>query len=161
MADHHKTKAEDLTAPFKNTPLAYDYDILAFLGRGSYGQVYLLQRKLDGMKFAVKVFRKSEEETPSKKRRENFFRQECDTLKNIRHQNVVKFQEFFENTRFIYLVVEYCEGGDLKSYIRKINKKHLSEDDASSVVKAVLKGLSFIHNKCNIIHRDIKMGRKF
>lgn len=148
-----------LKKPFLNTPLAHDYDIISFIGKGSFGQVFLLKRKLDGKKFAAKVFPKSDRDDLSSKKRESFFRQECDILKNIRHQNIVKFQEFFENTDYIYLVIEYCEGTDLKSYIKSLGNKQFTEEQASVVIKGVLKGLSFIHNKCNIIHRDIKLGR--
>ena len=145
--------------PFNGTPIEQDYDILDFLGKGSYGKVYLVKRKLDEKKFAAKVFTKQDNHDPRSKKLESFFRQECDILRSIRHQNIVRFQEFFENKGHIFLVIEYCDGCDLRSFIRKQGKKQLTESETAVVTRAVLRALTFIHNKCNVIHRDVKLGR--
>ena len=52
-----------------------------------------------------------------------------------------------------FLVLEYCSGGELFHYI--LERKHLSESEASAIMKQLLSALVYLHSQ-NISHRDIK-----
>ena len=52
-----------------------------------------------------------------------------------------------------YIVMEYCEGGELFNYI--VEKQHLEEDEASLFYYQLINGLEYIHSK-GIAHRDLK-----
>lgn len=146
----------NIKAIFAETPLAQEYEILSFLGKGSYGHVYKIERKVDSKLFGLKVFKKTS--SLSQGRGEKMFRQECDVLKSIRNQNIVNYQDFFENSFGIYLVLEYCKGSDLKKYLEQRKGKPFQEEEVASIVRGVLKGLQHLHDQRNIIHRDIKPG---
>lgn len=79
-------------------------------------------------------------------------------LRCAKHSNIVRFVEFYENYKAIYLVTEYCEGGDLQNYIKNSCLTKLGEEETSTILKGVLKGLCYLHNTMKIIHRDVKLG---
>jgi serine/threonine protein kinase len=80
--------------------------------------------------------------------------QEIEILQKLDHPNIVKyFGHFFEEEK-LYIVLEYIEGGDLKSYLRK-NKPPLSEEIVLSFFSQLVSGLSYAHS-FKIIHRDLK-----
>lgn len=69
------------------------------------------------------------------------------------HPNVIRLYEVFEDKKFVYLVMELCEGGEL--FERLIKKVTLSEDEARSFFHQLLKALNYLHSK-KVCHRDLK-----
>ena len=53
------------------------------------------------------------------------------------------------------MFLEYCDGGDLKSYLEKKNNKILSELEAVTIFRQIIAGYKYLFDK-HIIHRDIK-----
>jgi calcium-dependent protein kinase len=60
-------------------------------------------------------------------------RYEIDILKNLTHPNILRLYEIFEDKKNIYLVTEYCEGGELFDEI--IKRGQFDEKDAAHVIK--------------------------
>lgn len=58
-------------------------------------------------------------------------------MKKLNHPNIVKLYDIVTTANSIYLVMEFCGGGDLKRYCR--NKK-LNEDEAISIIKQICRG---------------------
>lgn len=58
---------------------------------------------------------------------------EIDILKNLDHPNILRLYEVFEDKKYIYLVTEYCMGGELFDEILK--RKTFTEKDAALVIK--------------------------
>lgn len=78
------------------------------LGSGSYGDV--IHANVKGCKSqlrAIKVIKKSKVKDPTR------FKMEIDIMKELDHPNIIKLFEVFEDARFVYLVMELCEGGEL------------------------------------------------
>ena len=75
---------------------------------------------------------------------------EIDIMKKINHPNILKLYDVVEYKNNIYLVLEYCNQGDLQKYIE--SKETCYNDD---YIKQILNGLHYLYKK-NIIHRDIK-----
>lgn len=80
-------------------------------------------------------------------------RYEIDILKNLTHPNILRLFEVFEDKKNIYLVTEYCQGGELFDEI--INRGKFEEKDAANIIKQVLSAISYCHNQ-NVCHRDLK-----
>ena len=71
-------------------------------------------------------------------------------MKKIDHPNILKFYKAIKKEGKVYLVLEYCNGGDLSKYISTGN----NENDLK-YLKQILNGLDFLF-KNNVLHRDIK-----
>lgn len=74
-------------------------------------------------------------------------------MRAIDHENIIKLYEVYESDKYIHLVFEYLEGGELFERIK--SKGLYQEKDAISVMKNLLLALDYLHQK-GIIHRDLK-----
>ena len=79
------------------------------------------------------------------------FRDECKLLSKIKNENVVGFVDYLESDSTCYLILEYCNEGDLDGYLKK--KKKLTEEEAIPFFKPLLNGFKALHEH-NIIHRE-------
>ena len=77
----------------------------------------------------------------------------------MNHPNVVSFKRIFENMKFIILEMEFIPGGQMRRLFKtkdsRGNAKPLSDLQASRVMKSLLEGVAYVHER-NIIHRDLK-----
>ena len=132
------------------------YEIIERIGVGSYGRVY-------------KVFKNKKyyvlKEIPlnlsSAAEKINSVQNEANILSSLNNKYVVKFYESFKKNHNIYIIMEYCDNGDLCSFLNRIKKQRKSEEyflEIDFVWKLFIQmsiGLYYIHSK-KIIHRDIK-----
>ena len=79
-------------------------------------------------------------------------------MKNINHQNIIKFEDFKATKDNYYLVMEYVNGGGLdnclKKYIQNYGKP-FSEEIVQFLMRQIIDAISYMHN-LKIMHRDIK-----
>ena len=68
-------------------------------------------------------------------------------------EHILQLIEYFEEGDLFYMVFEKMEGGTLLANIER--RGHLTEQEASQVVRAIAKALNFLHNK-GMAHRDLK-----
>jgi hypothetical protein len=68
---------------------------------------------------------------------------EIAVLKQIDHPNVIKLLDFFEDEKYLCLVIELMEGGELYDYVKE--KNHLSEGEAKEIVRIMIDALSYCH----------------
>lgn len=80
---------------------------------------------------------------------------EISIMRDYNHENLVRLYDHFHSSRYIYLVLELCAGGDLSNYIKKSLNNRLDEKSAANFLFQLCSGLKFLHEK-NIIHRDLK-----
>lgn len=78
---------------------------------------------------------------------------EVKILQALDHPNIIKLYEIWEWNDVCFLVLEFCEGGELFHYI--IEKKYLSEEQSAYIMKQLFLALEYLHSK-QISHRDIK-----
>lgn len=137
-----------------------EYELLAMLGRGGFGEVFKARRVSDGMLVAVKYLF-------SEKQSDRFIR-EAKILQQYPHPNLVKYVDFMvlEGTageKQYFLVMEFLEGmpgWTLRHRIKNEGKLELSE--AVPLFCGYLSALQFLHGSARpIIHRDIKPGNLY
>ncbi|CAH0478130.1 unnamed protein product [Peronospora belbahrii] len=127
-----------------------DFEILATLGTGTFGRVRLVQLKDGGSFHALKILKKSE---ILRLQQLHHIKCEVDILSRINHPFIVNYQGHFQDERRLYLVLEYVQGGELFSYLRRQGRfqDHVACYYASQLVMA----MSYLHAQ-HIIYRDLK-----
>ena len=126
------------------------YEIKGTLGKGKFGKVKLGVHKQSGKQVAIKIINKHFLEGVDLEQ----IKSEIDILKIAKHPNIIKLYDVYENEKYIYIIMEYCLGGDLFSYIEKRNFK-LSEERAAEIIHKLCTAVYFLH-QYGIVHRDLK-----
>ena len=127
-----------------------NYIITKLLGRGTFSTVKLATDIRTNEKIAIKILEKNKIKT---ERDINRINREISIVKKINHLNIVKVFEIKEDKDKYYILMEYCENGELFDLI--LEKRKLTEDESSYYFFQLVNGLDYIH-KNNIIHRDLK-----
>jgi len=125
-------------------------DLHKDLGAGGFAKVILAEHVITKEKVAIKVMNKAQLDKKDDLHRAY---NEIYALKNLGHQHISKMYEVFETKEFIYLVIEYCPGGELFDYI--VSKKRLPEKEARDVFRQIASAVAFIHQN-GYAHRDLK-----
>lgn len=76
-------------------------------------------------------------------------------MKTMNSPNIIKLYDVFEDETSIYLVLEYCDGGDLINYQAKLPNRVFNLQKATEVLAEVIIGLEQLHQE-GYLHRDIK-----
>ncbi len=121
------------------------------IGKGKFGVVNLGIHKKTGNKVAIKIINKSSLKTEIDK---ELIKSEIDIMKLCHHPNIVKLLDHFENSEYIYIVMEYISGGTLNQYIKN-HYFYISESEAANIISQIGNGLKYLHNY-GIVHRDLK-----
>lgn len=133
------TKASLILSKYKNR---------SPIGKGAFGEVFLLEK--DNKKYALKQVKKA---VFLKEVSIDSIVTEKKVMLGSTNPFVVKMYECFQDTKYFYMIMEYCSGGQLLKYIEKTGK--FSEKDTRFYTMELILGLEYLHNK-KIIHRDIK-----
>lgn len=72
---------------------------------------------------------------------------EISILKNHAHRNIVRLYDIERNDRHIYIVLEYCRGGDLQKFIKTQPRGRLSEGTARHFMRHLAAGLKFLYDR--------------
>lgn len=134
---------------FDQTRLVGDYVLGRRIGSGSFAVVWRSWHRQSGRRVAVKEIDKK---LLSPKVSENLLK-EISILSTIDHPNIIRLFESIETEDRIFLVLEYCDGGDLAAYIHRHGK--VSEAVARHFMKQLAAGLQILQEK-HLIHRDLK-----
>ena len=104
------------------------------IGEGAYSNVYKGYHQNLSKIFAIKEINIS-----IHKKNIERFREEVKLMKNLHHHNIVKLYDTIENEDYMYLILEYCEHGDLKHFL---NKRPLKEKKVKKFMKQIVSGLN-------------------
>ena len=126
------------------------YEIKNKIGRGKFGLVKLGINKKTGEKVAIKILKKSSMDSLDLE----LERTEIEILKICQHPNIIRLIQVFENSDYLYIITEYCSGGDLLSYLTKRDFK-LKEKRASNIIHQMATAVYYMHN-FGVVHRDLK-----
>nr|XP_039335084.1 serine/threonine-protein kinase Nek1 isoform X5 [Saimiri boliviensis boliviensis] len=132
------------------------YVRLQKIGEGSFGKAVLVKSTEDGRQYVIKEINISR--MSSKEREES--RREVAVLANMKHPNIVQYRESFEENGSLYIVMDYCEGGDLFKRINAQKGVLFQEDQILDWFVQICLALKHVHDR-KILHRDIKSQNIF
>lgn len=114
-----------------------DYTLIRIVGEGAWATVYeAVSDKGDLETVAVKVIaQKLMRDTP---KLEELVKTEIKVLKGCKNDNVIRFVDSFRTDNYVFIITEFCNGGDLEKYLEK--KKQIPEDEATVFLKQILNG---------------------
>lgn len=126
------------------------------IGQGSFGNVYLGLNGLTGELMAIKQVDMPQNETEkSKKIMVGALKQEISLLKELSHENIVRYLGSNTDSSKMYIFLEYVPGGSVSSMLKIYGP--FEDKLIRNFTRQVLVGLVYLHSK-GIIHRDIKGG---
>ena len=137
-----------------------DFEIGKTLGKGAFGMVCLVKRKIDGEAYAMKRVKIAQ---LSAKEKENALN-EIRILASLSHPNIIGYKEAFfdEDSKTLNIVMEFADDGDISKKIKYNLKNGLlfRENIIWNYLIQILEGLNYLHEK-KIIHRDLKSANIF
>ena len=132
------------------------YKLEKEIGSGSFSKVFYGIRLEDGKRCAIKKIDRS---FLNDKRYKRYINNEIYILKNIKSEYTIKFYDVIMDMNYIYLVFEYCNGGDLSKCLKEymsIYNKPFSQEIVQHIMRQVVAGFVYLHS-CKILHRDVKL----
>eukprot|EP00357_Protocruzia_adherens_P028431 CAMPEP_0115015158 /NCGR_PEP_ID=MMETSP0216-20121206/26573_1 /TAXON_ID=223996 /ORGANISM="Protocruzia adherens, Strain Boccale" /LENGTH=369 /DNA_ID=CAMNT_0002385167 /DNA_START=119 /DNA_END=1228 /DNA_ORIENTATION=+ len=129
-----------------------DFQIGRPIGRGKFGRVYLARERITKFIVALKIMDK---QMIVRHNHEEQLRREIEIHANLDHPNILKLYHYFWDEKRIYMVIEYCPGGELYKDMKSKPKQKYDEATASRYIYQVCRGLKYLHSQ-NVIHRDLK-----
>ena len=101
-----------------------DYALMSVIGKGSYAKVILVRKKSNSQLYAIKSMKKKYIEKKGQAKR---IMMERDILTSITHPFLIKIYASFQDDKKLFLVLEYCPGGELFGLLSK--RKRLLESE--------------------------------
>jgi serine/threonine protein kinase len=123
------------------------YDLDDVLGHGNFGLVFLVTCKKSGVKCALKSIFKQ------RVTNQDLLHNEISALRRLSHSNITRLLDVIEDDEFMYILLEYCSGGELLDYL--MENGALAEPEAALVFKQIASAVAFAH-RGRIVHRDLK-----
>lgn len=120
------------------------------LGKGGFGEVYLVQQKKTENYFALKAI---EKKIVLKETSKKYAINERTVYAQFNHPFIIRFYRAFQSKNYLYLLCEHAPNGDLKSYIKKY--KSFSEEITKLVAAQIILAIEHLHRKA-IVYRDLK-----
>ena len=127
------------------------YNVIGCLGKGAFATVYKLATKNDGHVYAAKELDKRrflKQGNPDVK-----FDNEIRIMKDLRHPNIVQYEDYHDHGDWAYIIMEIITGGELSTYMHKNGP--VAEPMAQTITRQILHALAYLHAR-GITHRDIK-----
>ena len=125
-----------------------EFSMLKVIGTGSYGKVLLVKKKDSGKLYAMKVLKKKFIKE-SKQVKGTWTERKI--LEKITHPFVVKLRFAFQTPKKLFLVLDYCPGGELFFYIQQIGR--FKEESAKFYAANILLALECLHEN-GIVYRE-------
>jgi len=124
------------------------YELHETVGTGGFAKVKAATHLVTGDKVAIKIMDKKQlgEDLPR-------VRLEIAAMKVLGHQNICKLLQVVETDSKIFMVLEYCPGGELFDYI--VDRERLNEDESRSFFRQIVAAVAYIHQS-GYAHRDLK-----
>jgi serine/threonine protein kinase len=127
-----------------------DFELLALLGKGTFGKVYQARRKTNGKIYAMKVLKKA---NILKQQEVEHTLAERSILKSIKHPFMINLKFSFQTETKLYLVLDFVCGGELFFHLQRMRR--FPEAQARFYAAEIVLALEYLHSR-GIIYRDLK-----
>ena len=141
---------QKLNAAIQNKSLFDKYEVKQKIGKGKFGLVKCGINKETKMPVAIKIMAKKNMDKSDLE----LAKVEIDILKIGKHPNIIKLYDIYENENYIYIIMEYCSGGDLLSYF-EYHEYELPESKVCEIIHKLSMAIYYLHSY-GIVHRDLK-----
>ncbi|NXN94713.1 NEK4 kinase, partial [Rhinopomastus cyanomelas] len=133
------------------------YCFLRAVGKGSYGEVILVRNQQDSKQYVIKKLNLKNASHRERKAAE----QEAQLLSQLKHPNIVTYRESWQGEDgLLYIVMGFCEGGDLYHKLKEQKGRLLPESQVVEWFVQIAMALQYLHEK-HILHRDLKTQNVF
>ena len=146
----HLLFSQDYNGKDNSKDIIGDYLIKQKIGEGTFSKVKLGINMFTGQKVAIKILNKKkliEEEGIERVIRE------LKILSELNHPNIIKIYKIIEDEKHYYVVMEYCEEGELFNYI--VEKNNLTDSESAFFYYQLINAIEYLHLN-GIAHRDLK-----
>ena len=133
-----------------------NYTLEKCIGKGSFGEVYITSKKGSPLKYATKKLDREEIENSEAIK---YLKNEIVILQHLKHPNIVKYEDVKKTKKHFYIVMEYCNGGELSKALENYQIKYgkpFSQEIVQHLMRQIISAFKYIHSQ-KIIHRDIKL----
>ncbi|VUG18420.1 DEBR0S3_10418g1_1 [Brettanomyces bruxellensis] len=137
--------------PKQTPPSIRDYEVVKPISKGAFGSVFLVRRKLTREYYAMKVLAKTD--MIAKNQVTNVKAERAIMMAQTDCPYVVQLVASFQSTNFLYLVMEYMNGGDLATLLK--NMGTMPDGWARRYIAEVIVGVDYLHRN-GVVHRDLK-----
>ena len=141
---------EKLNQAIQNKSLFDKYEVRQKIGKGKFGLVKCGINKETKQQVAIKIMAKKNMDKSDLE----LAKVEIDILKIGQHPNIIKLYDIYENENYIYIIMEYCSGGDLLSYFEHYEYE-LKETRVCEIIHKLSMAIYYLHSY-GIVHRDLK-----
>jgi len=135
---------------FKSGQIKDYYSLFEMIGEGTFGKVRRGVCKTSKLDVAIKRIRKRKLDKFNQMCLENEIR----ILRAVKHENIVTLYDVYGSTKYVSLVLELCQGGDVFDWLE--SSVHLDEVLVAIVLKQIIAGVSYLH-RSGVVHRDLKL----
>jgi len=130
-----------------------DYVFGKRAGKGAFAEVYKGHNKKTKEEVAIKVISR----TSSSYNMDDMIEKEISILKTLDHPNIVRFVHFDKNSKYYFLIFEFCGKGDLSDVIKNFYNGKVPEAEAQKFIQQIIEGIKAMKAR-NIVHRDLKLA---
>ncbi|KAI3388389.1 hypothetical protein SNEBB_003749 [Seison nebaliae] len=132
------------------------YEVVKKIGEGCFGVVKLVRNRINRRYYAMKRIDMKSSSLKALKNAEK----EAKLLSRLKHPNIVSYKESFVNDGALYIIMAYCDHGDLYTYIKHHKGNYFAEKQVIEWLIQILMALRYLHN-LRILHRDLKTQNIF
>lgn len=126
------------------------------LGKGGFAHCYELIDLDTNTVYAGKVVPKT---LLTKPHQRDKMAMEIDIHRSVDHKHIVGFHGYFEDSNNVYIILELCRRRSLMELHRR--RKALTEPEVRYLMQQILQAVLYLHDKKQVIHRDLKLGNLF
>ncbi|XP_003927762.2 serine/threonine-protein kinase PLK4 isoform X2 [Saimiri boliviensis] len=130
-----------------------DFKVGNLLGKGSFAGVYRAESIHTGLEVAIKMIdKKAMYKAGMVQRVQNEVKIHC----QLKHPSILELYNYFEDSNYVYLVLEMCHNGEMNRYLKN-RVKPFSENEARHFMHQIITGMLYLHSH-GILHRDLTLS---
>ena len=134
-----------------------NYILEKSIGEGAFGEVFIT--KVAGDDKTIYATKKLDRPTIDQSEAKKYLENEIKILRYLNHPNIVKYKDLKKSKNHYFVIMEYCNGGELKKALQKYIEKYdqpFPEEIVQHFMRQIIDAFNYIHAR-KIIHRDVKL----